>query len=110
VSKSLLRPVSGLQSYDKNRAFIATQGPLPNTIEDFWRMVWENNSSVIVMITNVYEKHKKKCEQYWPDSGETKYGRMSVSLLSVEELAYWTIRRFVLKTTKVTKKVSYLFW
>jgi len=81
-------------------------------------MVWENNSSVIVMITNVYEKHKKKCEQYWPDSGETKYGRMSVSLLSVgmsvsllsvEELAYWTIRRFVLKTTKVTKKVRYLF-
>ena len=60
------------QSYDRTRNFIATQGPLPNTIDDFWRMVWENNTNVIVMITNVYEKHKKKCEQYWPDSGESK--------------------------------------
>lgn len=69
-------------------------------------MVWENNSSVLVMITNVYEKHKKKCEQYWPDSGEVKYGRLTVTFLEQEELAYWTVRRFTLKNTKVSKKVS----
>lgn len=93
------------QSYDRTQAFIATQGPLPNTLEDFWRMVWEKNAAVIVMITNVYEKHKKKCEQYWPTEGEAKYGKLSVQLLNVEELAYWTIRRFTIKNTKVSKKV-----
>lgn len=85
--------------------FVATQGPLPNTLEDFWRMVWEHNCSVIVMITNVYEKHKKKCEQYWPESGEAKYGRLTVASTGVEELAYWTIRRFTIKNNKVSKKV-----
>ncbi|XP_067931849.1 tyrosine-protein phosphatase 99A-like isoform X2 [Watersipora subatra] len=97
-----------IDSYDKTRMFIATQGPLPNTIEDFWRMIWENGCNVIVMITNVYEKHKKKCEQYWPDSGETKYGRLTVSFLGVEELAHWTIRRFTIKNTKVSKKKHHI--
>lgn len=69
-------------------------------------MVWEKNTAVIVMITNVYEKHKKKCEQYWQNEGEARYGKLSVQLLSVEELAYWTIRKFTIKNTKVSRKVS----
>lgn len=68
-------------------------------------MVWENNTQVIVMITNVYEKHKKKCEQYWPNEGEAKYGKLLVTALNVEELAYWTVRRFTIKNTRVSKKV-----
>jgi len=60
------------------------------------------------MITNVYEKHKKKCEQYWPNEGETKYGKLSVKLIGVEELAYWTVRTFTVKNTKVSKKVCQL--
>ena len=47
-----------LQGYAKKGAYIATQGPLPNTTEDFWRMVWEKEAHVIVMLTQLEEKGK----------------------------------------------------
>ena len=47
-----------MQGYAKKGAYIATQGPLPNTTEDFWRMVWEKEAHVIVMLTQLEEKGK----------------------------------------------------
>ena len=47
-----------LQGYQKKNAYIATQGPLPNTTPDFWRMVWEYQSCCIIMLTNVVEKSR----------------------------------------------------
>ncbi|XP_014258567.1 uncharacterized protein LOC106672013 isoform X2 [Cimex lectularius] len=63
-------------------AYIASQGPLPNTVNDFWRMVVQCEVQVIVMACNEEEAGKAKCEKYWVDEGEEKqFGMISVKLL-----------------------------
>jgi len=51
--------------------YICAQAPLPQTFSDFWKMVWQYNCPLIVMLTNLTEKNKKKADQYWPEEGET---------------------------------------
>ncbi|XP_065639266.1 receptor-type tyrosine-protein phosphatase F isoform X1 [Hydra vulgaris] len=84
---------SYLDTYKKANSAIATQGPLPNTFNDFWRMVWEVTSSCIVMLTNLQEKNKLKCHKYWPDASN-EYGQVIVNLLAEEIFADYTIRSF----------------
>lgn len=57
---------SFLDGYKRKNAYIATQGPLPKTYDDFWRMVWEQMVLIIVMTTRVIERGRLKCGQYWP--------------------------------------------
>lgn len=80
------------------RAYIATQGPLDNTINDFWLMVWAERAPAIVMITKLVESGKTKCEPYLPADGETcRYGDVIVTLDSVEEASGCTVRQLSLK-------------
>ncbi|XP_076806341.1 receptor-type tyrosine-protein phosphatase H-like isoform X2 [Clavelina lepadiformis] len=59
-----------IPGYSKENEFIATQGPLPTTKEDFWRMIWEQNSRTIVMLTQIVEGERVKCDHYWPYNNE----------------------------------------
>uniref|UniRef100_A0A3P8QAT7 Protein tyrosine phosphatase receptor type Na n=1 Tax=Astatotilapia calliptera TaxID=8154 RepID=A0A3P8QAT7_ASTCA len=63
-------------------SYIATQGPLPHTVADFWQMVWENGCTVIVMMTALVEDGEKQCERYWPDEGSSLYHIYEVNLVS----------------------------
>ncbi|XP_041445138.1 protein tyrosine phosphatase receptor type F L homeolog isoform X15 [Xenopus laevis] len=83
-----------IDGYRKQNAYIATQGPLPETITDFWRMMWEQRTATIVMMTRLEEKSRVKCDQYWPSRGSETYGMIQVTLMDTVELATYTVRTF----------------
>ncbi|XP_047431012.1 receptor-type tyrosine-protein phosphatase beta [Mugil cephalus] len=77
------------------REYIATQGPLPGTKDDFWRMVWEHGVHNVVMVTQCVEKGRVKCDQYWPPDREPLYyGDLVLQMMSESVLPEWTIREF----------------
>lgn len=91
---------SHVDSYLKPNAYIVAQGPNENTIEDFWRMIWEHKSFVVVMLTKVFDFIRVMCNQYWPVelNKPERYGNLEVTLLYEEPLA-----DFVIRTIKLTK-------
>ncbi|XP_078574737.1 receptor-type tyrosine-protein phosphatase S-like isoform X4 [Branchiostoma floridae x Branchiostoma japonicum] len=85
-----------VDGYKHSKKFIAAQGPKEETLSDFWRMVWEQNTATIVMVTNVKEKNKVKCSQYWPDTGSQKYGDITVQSEETSTLVDYVIRTLTL--------------
>ncbi|XP_032902539.1 receptor-type tyrosine-protein phosphatase S-like isoform X34 [Amblyraja radiata] len=114
-SRVILAPIEGISGsdyinanyidgYRKQNAYIATQGPLPETFGDFWRMVWEQRSATIVMMTKLEEKSRVKCDQYWPSRGTDTYGMIQVTLLDTIELATFCVRNFCLHKNGSSEK------
>ncbi|XP_008289310.1 receptor-type tyrosine-protein phosphatase N2-like [Stegastes partitus] len=100
----------------RNPAYIATQGPLPSTVADFWQMVWENGCVVIVMLTPLVENGVKQCYHYWPDEGSNLYHIYEVNLVSEH---IWCddflVRSFYLKNmqtneTRTVTQFHFLTW
>uniref|UniRef100_A0A4W4FYS6 Receptor-type tyrosine-protein phosphatase n=2 Tax=Electrophorus electricus TaxID=8005 RepID=A0A4W4FYS6_ELEEL len=85
---------SYIDGYREKNKFIAAQGPKPETVADFWRMVWEQKSATIVMLTNIRERKEEKCYQYWPEQGCWLYGCVRVAVEDVTVLVDYTIRKF----------------
>ncbi|XP_077445152.1 receptor-type tyrosine-protein phosphatase delta-like isoform X44 [Stigmatopora argus] len=85
-----------VDGYRKQNAYIATQGSLPETFGEFWRMIWEQRSAVVVMMTKLEERSRVKCDQYWPTRATETYGLIQVTLLDTVELATYCVRTFAL--------------
>uniref|UniRef100_A0A8D0EX79 protein-tyrosine-phosphatase n=1 Tax=Strix occidentalis caurina TaxID=311401 RepID=A0A8D0EX79_STROC len=105
-----------IDGYHRPRHYIATQGPMQETVKDFWRMIWQENSASVVMVTNLVEvgrvrvplsQHvnssqyflfspQVKCVRYWPDDTEV-YGDIKVTLIETEPLAEYVIRTFTVQ-------------
>ncbi|XP_051928370.1 receptor-type tyrosine-protein phosphatase S-like isoform X20 [Hippocampus zosterae] len=85
-----------VDGYRKQNAYIATQGSLPETFGEFWRMIWEQRSAIIVMMTKLEERSRVKCDQYWPTRATETYGLIQVTLLDTVELATYCVRTFAL--------------
>ncbi|XP_011404665.2 PREDICTED: receptor-type tyrosine-protein phosphatase delta-like isoform X2 [Amphimedon queenslandica] len=106
-----------IHGYNRDNEFIATQGPLPDTIGDFWRMVWDYESPTVVMLTNLQEKMRVKCTQYWPDTvgRSERFGPISVTFIKSTSHADYCIREFEIqtqdeKTTRSIKQFHYTSW
>uniref|UniRef100_A0A8C4VFK1 protein-tyrosine-phosphatase n=1 Tax=Gopherus evgoodei TaxID=1825980 RepID=A0A8C4VFK1_9SAUR len=91
----------------KEKSFIATQGPMINTVNDFWQMVWQEDSPVIVMITKLKEKNEK-CVLYWPEKRGI-YGKVEVLIKDVQECENYTVRNLTLKQGSQSQNVKH-YW
>jgi len=66
----------------RNPAYIITQGPMTHTVADFWQMVWEQGSVVIVMLSRLAENGYQLAQRYWPEEGSEQYHIFEVHLVS----------------------------
>ncbi|KAH3719561.1 receptor-type tyrosine-protein phosphatase N2-like isoform X1 [Dreissena polymorpha] len=100
----------------RNPAYVATQGPLPHTVADFWQMVWEQGSVVIVMLTKLMETGEAKCHRYWPEEGSDLYHIYEVHLVSEHIWCEdYLVRSFYLKNlqtgeTRTVTQFNFLTW
>lgn len=86
--------------YKERKKFICAQGPMDSTVNDFWRMIWEQHLEIIVMLTNLEEYNKAKCAKYWPEkvSDTTKFGEITVTYMEEQRFSDYLIRN--LKVTR----------
>ncbi|KAL4232771.1 hypothetical protein ACF0H5_007459 [Mactra antiquata] len=101
-----------MPGFNNQREYIATQGPLPGTVDDFWRLVWEQDVRVIVMLTQCKEGNKVKCEKYWPDElrEPKQYGDVVVNPVSISQLDKYNISIFYVTVNNSTHQVIHFHY
>ncbi|XP_036056660.1 tyrosine-protein phosphatase non-receptor type 13 isoform X5 [Onychomys torridus] len=109
INASFIRIPVGTQEF----VYIACQGPLPTTVGDFWQMVWEQNSTVIAMMTQEVEGEKVKCQRYWPSIlGTTTMAneRLRLVLLRMQQLKGFVVRVMSLEDVRTgeVRHISHL--
>lgn len=85
---------SYIDGYKQRRMYIATQGCLPETMEDFWRMVWDKRSTIIVMLTKLRELGRDKSAQYWPLEHCVRFQHLIVEPTAEYDMPCYTLREF----------------
>lgn len=102
-----------VNAYGNPNGYIASQGPTPNTSDDFWRMVWEQGTTAIVMITGLVEKGREKCFRYWPEdtTAPVEHGEFRIEASKVAPLGDYTETSITLthKKSGETRQVHH-FW
>jgi receptor-type tyrosine-protein phosphatase N len=88
-------------SHPSKPEYIVSQGPLASTSGDFWQMIWEQNISILVLLTQLNDRGLPQCFQYWPSSGSKLYGAFKVQLVSEHVFSVdYVIRSFYVHDTK----------
>jgi len=84
--------------------YISTQGPLNSTIQDFWRMIWQEKVTVLVMLTKEFENGVNKSARYWPSNRSIMFGNFQITVLSTEKDPITgddlLIRKLIVKNSK----------
>nr|XP_021325270.1 receptor-type tyrosine-protein phosphatase C isoform X2 [Danio rerio] len=109
---------SFIEGYQEPKKYIAAQGPKDETIVDFWQMMWEQKSSIIVMVTRCEEGNKVKCAQYWPclDRETEIFDDFVVKIKTEEHCPDYIIRHLVLanKREKASEReithIQFISW
>lgn len=92
------------------RCYIATQGPTHQTVDHFWRMVWQEQSTVIIMVTGLTENGRNKCARYWPDEHSViEAAGITITSLSAKTRGGVTLTNLELSSGGTTR-VVYHFW
>ena len=93
------------QSHNK-KEYIATQGCMQNTRADFWKMVWQEGTRVIVMTTKETERERQKCVKYWPDLNSSEnLGPFVIKNLSEEPSHGYVLREFIVTKGQTERRI-----
>nr|XP_022305246.1 receptor-type tyrosine-protein phosphatase epsilon-like isoform X2 [Crassostrea virginica] len=125
-SRVLLRKTNGessdyinanyIDGTNRQKEYIAAQGPKQNTVDDFWKMIWQEDVDSIVMLTNLKEGDKVKCYKYWPGRNESlSFGFISVKLMEEKIYAFFIERKLsvtnsTIKKTRTMTQYHYISW
>ncbi|XP_049820439.1 tyrosine-protein phosphatase 69D isoform X3 [Aethina tumida] len=109
-----------VMGYKERKKFICAQGPMDTTVNEFWRMIWEQHLELILMLTNLEEYSKTKCAKYWPDKcdGDKSFGEISVTHVQETRYSDYIVRDLKISRTTGSKdqeerritQYHYLVW